>query len=209
MISDITGQRFARVYVRGLHEIKDQRAYWDCLCDCGITFISRSDPLKSGRTKSCGCFSADRVRTHGQSRLNGKKTSEFRTWQSLLQRCQNPNDRRFADYGGRGITVCERWLKFENFIADMGHRPTREHSIDRRDNDGNYEPRNCRWATRIEQANNRSRTPLIAFEKQVKPLAEWARIYNLKSNVVWNRIFKLKWSYEKAFTTPGGAYHTP
>ena len=201
MILDITGRRFTRLYVVGLYEVRNKRAYWNCLCDCGNTLISRSDALKEGHTKSCGCWNTDRIRTHGRS-----TTPEFKTWQSILQRCENSKDANYPNYGGRGICVCERWQKFQNFFIDMGPRPSNQHSIDRKDNDGNYEPDNCRWATRFEQMNNRSITLHLTFLNQTKPLGEWARQYGLKSNIVWNRIFICNWTVDQALTTPvGGA----
>lgn len=118
-------------------------------CVCGAVKSVHYECLRSGATRSCGCQTRSKSRTHGQSR-----TTEYITWQQMRQRCENPKNDRYADYGGRGIRVCKRWARFANFIADMGRKP-RGASLDRRNNDGDYKPSNCRWATAKQQANNR------------------------------------------------------
>jgi hypothetical protein len=146
------------------------RAFWLCQCDCG------SEPkehaaysLKRGDVESCGCLQKKRTSeantTHGQTPVSGH-SPEYRTWHMILNRCLNPKADNYNYYGGRGISVCERWLSFENFFADMGTRPSLKHSIDRKNTNGNYEPNNCRWATPKEQANNRrKRKPKITLDK--------------------------------------------
>lgn len=152
---DITGQRFNHLtalapILHGTGNVK-----WECMCDCGTLTIVRDSHLKSGDIKSCGCglvayqHSNTRPIKHGKSR-----TATYRTWHGMRQRCNNPNRGNFKNYGGRGITVCDRWDKFENFLADMGERPDGK-SIDRIDCNGNYETSNCRWATDHEQRINR------------------------------------------------------
>jgi hypothetical protein len=119
---------------------------WVCRCACGTERLVRADRLRAGKSKSCGC---QRVSMRGL-------TAEGVCWRGMKQRCRNPNNPAYPSYGGRGITVCERWNSFENFYADMGPRPSPQHSIDRwPNNDGNYEPGNCRWATKSEQNENR------------------------------------------------------
>jgi hypothetical protein len=131
------------------------------------------------------------------------KTPEYFTWRGMRQRCENPNCRNFPRYGARGIKVCERWIEsFTNFFSDMGPRPSNQHSLDRIDNDGDYAPANCRWATRLEQMNNREINKLITHDGVTLPISEWARIKSIRRDTLHNRIFRLGWSSERALTTP-------
>ena len=157
---DLTGRRFGRWYVVELSRIENQRTYWRVACDCGNEGSVRSDVLRRGYSTSCGCIIAEGTprRTHGQAAWKrGERTVEYTAWIMMIQRCTNPKTRGYHRYGGRGITVCERWRNsFEAFLADMGPRPSSGHSLDRwPNNDGNYEPGNCRWATKKEQDDNR------------------------------------------------------
>lgn len=137
------------------------KARWRCKCECGNAHTVQARLLQKGEVRSCGCLGQTKngpVPTHGDAQ-RGAKTKEFRAWAAFRDRCRNPKNKAFHHYGGRGITVCERWADcFEAFLADMGRAPSPKHSIDRIDNDKGYEPGNCRWATDAQQANNRRNT---------------------------------------------------
>lgn len=147
---DLTGRIFGRLTVIEEVNKKGRDIEWVCKCCCGNTVTVRRSSLMSERTKSCGCLWREKQTTH-----NASKTPEYRVWQSMKQRCNNAKAYRYKDYGERGIVVCDRWNSFECFFEDMGQRPSISHSVDRIDNDGNYEPGNCKWSTRSEQQRNK------------------------------------------------------
>ncbi len=150
--SNLTGQTFGRLTVIAPVGRKHKQVQWLCICDCGTEHVTITPSLKKGDTKSCGCLTTDvmkkRMTTHGMTH-----TPEFRAWLHMKGRCNNPNHKRYKDWGGRGIEY--RYESFEDFYADVGDKPSPELSIDRKNNDGHYERGNCRWATAKQQANNR------------------------------------------------------
>lgn len=160
----MTGRVFGRWTVVGpgsprIRANGKRRAMWLCLCSCGSLRLVDQSNLLSGGSLSCGCYHSEVVTasqtTHGCSPL-GRPTAEYRAWQAMINRCTNPNYKSWKHYGGRGITVCQRWLDgFQNFLEDMGLRPEDKQTLDRKNTNGNYEPDNCRWATWVEQANNK------------------------------------------------------
>lgn len=159
-VRDLSSEKFGRL--TALFEFGKSKTpngttvvFWLCRCACGNLVKTRGSNLRSGLSRSCGCLRAEveksSAKTHGQTR-----SPEYQSWRGMLDRCRNSKHVSFHRYGGRGISVCKRWLKFENFLADMGKRPAGL-SLDRINNDGNYEPSNCRWATDAEQRANKSK----------------------------------------------------
>lgn len=155
---DRTGDVVGRLTVLSRAPSANGRAQWNCVCSCGATAVVASKYLHSGAKSSCGCKKTDV--THGAAR-SGRKTAEYLVWVSMHQRCANPKNKKYADYGGRGIQVCPRWADFAAFSSDMGPRPSARHSVERSDNSLGYSPQNCRWATATEQASNTRRNVLV------------------------------------------------
>lgn len=197
---DLTGVRFGRLVAKERVRHPSGLTFWLCRCDCGNESVVRACGLRSGHTKSCGCFNrqvAEERRTkHGLSR-----TPEYKVWLNIKDRCCNENSQEFHNYGARGICICDRWIhSFENFLEDMGARPSRLHSIDRIDNDGDYTQSNCRWATPKEQNNNQRRTRFFSFAGETLPRAVWAQRMGMKYQTLQTRL-RLGWSVERALTT--------
>lgn len=175
-------------------------------CECGKEKVVAASNVVLGKTTSCGCFARERASAaltkHGQARVRAH-SAEYKTWCGMLRRCTNSHDKSFAEYGAKGIVVCERWAdSFEAFFADMGRRPSATHSIDRfPDRNGNYEPGNCRWATKTEQARNRSTNHLVTFRGTDMPLSEACTAAELPYDTVLERL-RVGWSTDRALSQP-------
>ena len=194
------GQRFGRLVVVGERIIKRQKSHWPCKCDCGNSKVVYGYHLTTGKTASCGCYGKTHAITHGR-----KNTQEWDAWKRMRQRCYVENTTGYEYYGGRGITVCDRWLKGENgigpfecFFADMGLRPSPKHSLDRKDNEKNYTPENCHWATKAQQVRNRRNTRTVIFNGRTISLGELAEMNNLNWETLYSRIINCGWSVERA-----------
>jgi hypothetical protein len=187
-----------------------REAIWVCTCDCGKSIEVRSWYLLSGHTKSCGCLRGDTLREmrfkHGLT-----KTREHRIWCHVTRRCLRPDNHAYDDYGGRGITVCERWQGedgFMNFLADMGPAPSTKHSIERRDNNAGYSPENCVWATQKQQCRNKRSNRMITHDGRTQCLVAWAEEVGIGTHTIGARL-KRGWTPAEALTTPVGVPRSP
>lgn len=169
------GQKYFRLTVLKFDRTEHYMPYWYCLCDCGVIKSINGSSMVRGEIKSCGCLNNEmRIKTNTTHGASGD--SEYSIYCHMKTRCGNKNNTHYHRYGGRGIIVCKRWIdSYSNFIADMGKRPSPLHTLDRIDNNGNYEPSNCRWATKIEQSNNTTTNVRLSFNGESLTLAEWSR----------------------------------
>lgn len=193
---DRTGDQYGRLTVIGLSTRLERRSngiynrFWNCLCDCGNTVEVCSGNLPSGHTQSCGCFKAERIH-EGTYKHGLIHTSEYWAWSSMRRRCYDTNDKGYKNYGARGITVCDRWIEsFENFISDMGMKPSPKHSVERKNNDSGYSPENCIWGTRAQQNSNRRNTRKLEHDGKNLTLMEWSQITGIKYFTLVRRVNK-------------------
>lgn len=167
-----------------------------CRCRCGRLYTGAGCDIFSLSTVSCGCYRREKATRHGMC-----GTPEYRSWQHVLDRCGNVSNKDYLHYGGRGIAVCPEWKSFEQFYADMGPRPSPKHSIDRKDNNGNYCKENCRWATRKEQHNNQRSNKMLTYNGETRTMSQWAEEAGISYSALRYRLIR-GWSVEKALTTP-------
>ena len=203
-VKDVTNQKFGRLLVvKRAGSNKEGTAMWRCKCDCGRYVVVSGRRLRNGHTTSCGCAKVDAGRRLGKKRMTHgmRYTAEWLAWRNMHSRCYTKSNRSYARYGGRGIKVCARWESFETFFDDMGARPGKWASVERIDNDGDYSPTNCRWATRKEQARNRRTNAKYLFRGRYRTVAELAEISEVSYHTMWHRL-RSGWSPEYAVTTP-------
>lgn len=203
---ELSGGKFGRLLVLSLSIIgKNGKTKWLCKCECGEEIVVEGSKLKNGHTQSCGCLWKERFRNiphgHDASRLRAKFNREYRIYRGMKTRCSNPNIECYKDYGGRGITVCDRWLEsFENFFEDMGPCPTPQHSIDRWPNNetGLYEPGNCRWGTDEQQRRNKRNNIWIEYNGESKIKEDWLTVFGIKNVHLKHRLDRGE-SYKEIF----------
>ena len=171
---------------------------WLCFCECGKFTIVYGYNL-SKHTTSCGCFRMERIReTNTRHGMSGRKNKEYKTWIDMNNRCANPNNHSYRDYGKRGITVCPEWREsFVNFYRDMGNCPE-GYSIERINNSLGYSKDNCKWATKLEQSNNTRSNRFMEYNGKAQTLSQWARELGLKYDTLWARLYMYNWTMEKA-----------
>ena len=190
---DVTGQRFGELVAMEIDEVetsKHGRIYWKCKCDCGNISSRNSSQLFAGKVRSCSRGSGHRM----------SRTRQYGIWHSIIQRCCNNNNSNYVNYGNRGISVCDKWLTFEGFWEDMKDGYDDTLSIERKDNNGNYEKSNCRWATMKEQANNRRNTPFYTIDGEKMRADEIAEKYNISIHALKHRL-RRGWDAKLAATT--------
>jgi hypothetical protein len=202
---DITGKRFGRWTVLHIYEPNHRR--WVCRCECGNTKSILRSTLVCGESKSCGCSRSEWCRdaniTHGHTArtlIGAPNTATYTVWRNMLARCSKPTNSGYHRYGGRGISVCQSWEDFESFLSDMGHKPKGK-SLDRINNDGDYSPENCRWATVAEQSRNQSRNRPVTWMGETMILPDWETKLGIPRKALIARRDK-GWSVERMFTQP-------
>lgn len=199
---DLTGKRFGKLTVVSFDHRKGTRAYWKCVCDCGGNRIVGIDHLKNGDIVDCGCVNRKKNppihSKHGMS-----YTRLYTIWALMKARCVNQNRKEYPRYGGRGIKLVDEWLEFQPFMEwAIGSGYSDELTLDRKDNDGNYTPDNCRWVTRLVQAYNKSNNRYITHNGETKTICQWAKEYNISYNVLKKRLDDLGWDFGKAISEP-------
>ena len=198
----LDGKRFGRWTVSKRAEGNWHHPRYICTCDCGMTRTVRAHLLRGGQSQSCGCLAAEQVGARGRAAkqhgdcANKQTTPIYDAWKNMRRRCSYQPHPEFHNYGGRGISVCERWQNFENFKADMNPRPD-GHSIERIDNNGNYEPSNCRWVPRNEQPRNTRRTKFLTLNGRRQCLSAWSRERGIPLNTLAYRVSK-GWTAKRA-----------
>lgn len=198
---DLTGQKFGRLTaIRRVENLPPYgQARWLFKCECGSDIVIFGYSAAHGKQKSCGCYERDNP---PRLKHGGTGTPEFRSWTGMRARCMNKNNAAYHLYGGRGIKICERWGKFDNFLADMGPRPSKSHSLDRVNPNGDYEPSNCRWASHSQQVRNRRLTVTYTHNGETLSLPEWAERFCIPYPTVWTR-HKNGWTGDKLFSPLG------
>ena len=202
---DLTGAVYGRLtVVRYDHTNRHCASMWLCRCECGQTKVVNMNNLRTGHVLSCGCWQAERrIETHtihGESKSNTARTPEWQAWRNMRQRCLDPGFKDYHNYGGGGITFCERWATYTNFLEDMGRMPAAGYTLERIDNNRGYCKENCRWATMSDQGKNTRRIRYLTHDGKTLSLAEWSRATGIKRSTITQRIDACGWPVSKALT---------
>lgn len=202
-LSEIIGKLFGRLTPK--YELDKDRKYrrtFLCTCICGKEVPVKLTALRTGKSTSCGCYAREvKSIVHKKHGMYG--TSEYQTYHGMLRRCTDSKRHDYKNYGGRGIKVCPRWLEsFENFYADMGNKLAPGLTLERRDVNGNYSPENCFWAPALEQQRNTRRSKWYTYKGESKTLPQWADLFKISQNNLWQRIEVYNWSIERALEEP-------
>lgn len=201
MKTDLTGKSFGKLTVlsHSGQSTKWGRPLWNCRCTCGNVVQKSSQHLIGGSTSSCGKRECRIGFVDGH-----RKSITCNSWKAMVRRCTNPKANNYEKYGGRGITVCSRWLDFKNFLVDLGERPSPTFTLERKDSNGNYCPENCCWADKTTQTRNRGCSKTLTFEGQTLPVIEWSKLKSIPLSVIYQRMAR-NWDAEKILTKPIGA----
>lgn len=203
---NLIGQRFGRLAVVERAKVQsskaeDHHAYWVCVCDCGKSSVVRGSDLRNGNIKSCGCYAVDKSTKHGL-----RNDPVYSLWNNIKERCYNQNNHKYPDYGGRGIAMYPQWRDsvdaFFKYVSALPCYGEKGYSINRIDNDGNYEPGNVKWSTDKEQANNKRNNHLLTYNGETKTIAQWAEEIGMNPYTLYNRILTYHWTVERALTEP-------
>lgn len=205
-IQDITGQKFGRLTViRYAGKVPNNDHRWRCVCECGTEKPIRHNCLLSGKTSSCGCYKKERINASKRNRRHGMwGTPTWNSWDGMISRCTNPANASYANYGGRGITVCDKWKTFEGFFSDMGIREE-GCELDRIDTNGNYSPANCRWVTVKQQMRNKRNNRMVTFNGETLCVAEWEERFGVNRDVIYARL-RAGWDAALAVSQPAHKY---
>lgn len=204
---NLVGQKFNRLVVLSEYSIRTKwgAVKYLCKCSCGKEVIVSGTNLKSGNTKSCGCYAIEKITKRGHNNAKHMRSGSLtnKIYYQMISRCYKQQNEKYESYGKRGITVCDRWLKsFQNFYSDMGDKPIGDYSIERIDNNGNYCPENCKWATRTEQQNNKRTNHIIEYKGLKYTMANLCKVTGMKYELLHSRIHYAKWDIEKTLNTP-------
>jgi hypothetical protein len=197
---ELTGQKIGRLTPLKITHRRGKELLWECRCECGETCLVQSNNLLSGNTRSCGCYYKESRSVIQRQTKPGSKSPTYSSWANMRNRCYREDNVQYADYGGRGITVCERWKNsFPNFLEDMGEKPKKGMSIERKNNNGHYEPGNCEWSTPKPQANNRRSNVFLTFNGKTKTLTQWSEETGIGMSTIRARV-RVGWSIKDSLT---------